>query len=477
MLAALTVLLIITTAGCYPPPVNSPTPSSGGDRGGPNESPQASGGGGSSLQSIPTIYPTDNAEASFLKVQGPDIVNGEGEKVALRGINFGYWLSYSGWGLGLTEEPETMLRNYLKSQIDPDKVDTFFNALVDYLMTEEDFYTVRKEGLNFIRLCFHYKYIQETPTKLDEAIQWAKNAGVYVQLCLHAVPGSQANSDYADPINGETPFWYDHDYQEEFIHKWEILAERYKDDPIIAGYELINEPEITDGDLVRDIYKRAIKRIRKIDPNHIIFLDGNHHAEDISIFEPPFADNIVYVLHTYAKSPREIQQFGEENKWFYLMDHYHVPMMCNEFWIDINADKYFDQMGIHWAPWLVPKTTQEWKDWINSINRRHRMQMESEKGGFISSIENSNLSNACKSQLIQDCETKPVGEIRNMVRVWINQFPNEKRQIRDVYFGFKEINDKLWLHALAQTLGEMSKEDIVNLVKHMRDRTGIQYIP
>ena len=52
----------------------------------------------------------------------------------------------------------------------------------------------------------------------------------------------------------------------------------------IIGYDLINEPVTPDEQLVngqqdlRDLYGRLRDAIRLIDPNHILFIEGNYYA-------------------------------------------------------------------------------------------------------------------------------------------------------------------------------------------------------
>jgi endoglucanase len=43
----------------------------------------------------------------------------------------------------------------------------------------------------------------------------------------------------------------------------------------------------------------VVKAIRKIDPEHIIFLEGNRYSQDFSVLGPPLP-NVVYTLHNYA---------------------------------------------------------------------------------------------------------------------------------------------------------------------------------
>jgi aryl-phospho-beta-D-glucosidase BglC (GH1 family) len=78
-----------------------------------------------------------------------------------------------------------------------------------------------------------------------------------------------------------------------------VIAERYKDQPWVAGYDLINEPADPTDEIIFPYYKRLNDAIRKIDPNHILFLEGNTYSTDFSMFTEVW-DQVVYTNHDYA---------------------------------------------------------------------------------------------------------------------------------------------------------------------------------
>jgi len=61
----------------------------------------------------------------------------------------------------------------------------------------------------------------------------------------------------------------------------------------------LNEPSDPSGVLLNSFYQRVVDAIRTIDPEHIIFLEGNRYSRDFSMFGPPLP-NVVYTLHDYA---------------------------------------------------------------------------------------------------------------------------------------------------------------------------------
>jgi hypothetical protein len=81
------------------------------------------------------------------------------------------------------------------------------------------------------------------------------------------------------------------------------LANHYKGNPWIAGYNILNEPTDPTHTRLQIWYDRCINAIHAIDADHIIFLDGNTFASDFSRFDdelPKRWSNCVYSIHDYS---------------------------------------------------------------------------------------------------------------------------------------------------------------------------------
>ena len=61
----------------------------------------------------------------------------------------------------------------------------------------------------------------------------------------------------------------------------------------------MNEPADESRAVVGEVYERLASAIREIDPDHILFLDGNTYSTEFSMFEEPL-ENSVYTLHDYV---------------------------------------------------------------------------------------------------------------------------------------------------------------------------------
>lgn len=116
---------------------------------------------------------------------------------------------------------------------------------------------------------------------------------------MHALPGGHNQNWHADNPTAYAAFWDFKDHQDRVVWLWDQIATRYKDNTWVAGYNPINEPADELQYRLINFYKRLEKAIRIIDPNHILFLDGNTYSMDFSHFTEVFP-NTVYAIHDYS---------------------------------------------------------------------------------------------------------------------------------------------------------------------------------
>ena len=62
---------------------------------------------------------------------------------------------------------------------------------------------------------------------------------------LHGAPGGQTGANIDDSERDLPELFTDRRNAERTVALWRLLAERYKDEWIVAGYDLLNEPRPT----------------------------------------------------------------------------------------------------------------------------------------------------------------------------------------------------------------------------------------
>jgi len=246
--------------------------------------------------------------ANMLKVSGDQIVNQKGDTVCLRGFGLGGMLHMENFINGYPANEETMREGMLKV-LGEKKYNLYFDTFLKSYFTEPDAQYVHSLGLNLIRIPINYRHFEddmnpgvikeEAFAYLDNVINLCAKYKIYTIIDLHALPGCQNQHWHSDNPTHVASFWLHKEFQDRALHLWEVIAERYKNQPWVAGYDLINEPAEPTGEKLVPYYKRLQDAIRKIDKNHILFVEGDKYAVDFSKFTEVW-ENVVYTNHDYA---------------------------------------------------------------------------------------------------------------------------------------------------------------------------------
>jgi endoglucanase len=245
---------------------------------------------------------------AFLKVNGDRIQNQAGEVVVLRGVGLGGWMNMENFITGFPANEEAF-RRAVRRALGREKAEYFFDRYLDCFFTEADAGFIRSLGHNLVRLPFNYRHFEDDMNPmvirdsgfkpLDRAIRLCADQGIYTILDLHAAPGYQNQDWHSDNPTHQALFWDHKHFQDRTVWLWEVLADRYKDNPWVAGYNLLNEPSDPTRERLDPFYRRVVSAIRAVDPAHIIFLEGDHFSRDFSPFGDPLP-NTVYAIHNYA---------------------------------------------------------------------------------------------------------------------------------------------------------------------------------
>jgi aryl-phospho-beta-D-glucosidase BglC (GH1 family) len=152
-----------------------------------------------------------------------------------------------------------------------------------------------------VRIPFNFRLIQDKKgfQYLEKAVDFCKKYRLWAILDLHAAPGAQ-NEDWHSDSLGRALLWEDKRQQARFIQIWQFLAQRFKNETAVAGFDILNEGVCKNKGIMLCLYKEVVKAIREIDKNHIIFLEGNRWGQDIEFIGRPWDVNMVYSIHFYA---------------------------------------------------------------------------------------------------------------------------------------------------------------------------------
>jgi endoglycosylceramidase len=208
---------------------------------------------------------------------------------------------------------------------------------------EADIQRLAGWGFNLVRLTIFWDAIEPTQGEYDfayldrvaERVRWCADAGLFVVLDMHqdlysAVfpPGDGAPHwavrDDGHPYTQQDPwsmgylepavsaafdhFWNDPDLQDAYRATWLRVVNRFKNEPAVLGYDLMNEPfsgtanpnTFEQGPL-RDMYERLAFSIHALDPDAWILIEPAIYTSSgwPSYLGPVAGSRLVYAPHLY----------------------------------------------------------------------------------------------------------------------------------------------------------------------------------
>jgi endoglucanase len=270
------------------------------------------------------------SDPEFLKVKGNKIVNQRGDEIRLRGFCLGGFMHMENFMLGYPGH-ESGMREAIADELGDERAKLFFEKYRQNFFTEDDVKFIRSLGCNTIRVALNYRefesddrpfeYKQEGFEDLDRLIGQARKHKLYVILDLHAVQGWQNGGWHSDNFTNAALFWGQKIFEDRAVALWGEFARRYRDEEFIAGYNLVNEPNTDMIEWLNHYYHRVARAIRAIDPNHILFLEGNRDSQQFDGLDHPFDENAVYSSHLYVLPGVEMGEYpGEFNGTYYDRD-------------------------------------------------------------------------------------------------------------------------------------------------------------
>ncbi len=206
---------------------------------------------------------------------------------------------------------------------------------------QSDFDEMASWGANWVNISHPGLFTEKPPYGLDTAVQknldailsMIKQAGMYAVISFRTGPGRSEFTffwdeagDWFDESYLNDQMWNDADAQQGWIDMWHYTAQRYRDNPNIAGFDLMVEPNSNEvghdatnpldmwdqdefydtyGNTLYDwnqLYPRIVKKIRQVDLDTPILLGGmGYSSVDWFPYLEVIPDNrTVYMFHQYA---------------------------------------------------------------------------------------------------------------------------------------------------------------------------------
>jgi endoglucanase len=190
-----------------------------------------------------------------------------------------------------------------------DRYRYFFGRFLECFFEDADAAYIASLGLNCLRIPINYRHFEDDAEPfvlreegfrhLDRVIDLCAEHGIFSVIDLHAVQGYQ-NGDWHSDNPGAVAFlWTQRQFQDRAAHLWQAIAERYRGNRWVAGYNLINEPNAPDREPYLAVHRKLHDAVRGSDPDHIIFVDADGYGSNLDRFDEVWP-NTVYSIHDYA---------------------------------------------------------------------------------------------------------------------------------------------------------------------------------
>ena len=308
---------------------------------------------------------------SFLHAEGQNMVDENGNKVLLRGVGLGNWMLPEGymWKFGEHGDRPRRIEKIVDDFIGPEKAEQFWKAYRRNYITEADIKRIAELGYNSVRPALNSRlfitrkgeFVSEGFELLDSLVSRCKKYHLYVIIDMHGAPGGQTGQNIDDSAGDEPELFMEPKNEDLLIKLWVKIAERYKDEPAIAAYDLLNEPlpERTGAaakykDQLVPLYQKLIRAIREVDQKHMFTLEGYNWANNWSLFNKPPDSNMFFQFHYYCWDHPD--NLNDISYFLKKRDQLNTPVWVGETGEKDNAiyfatTQYFEKNNIGWSFW------------------------------------------------------------------------------------------------------------------------------
>ena len=269
--------------------------------------------------------------AGILSVRDGQLVTPDGEPITLFGVNLGGWMLMETWMGAVSNYAEDWgyydTLEVLESRFGAEKTAALIDLYEDHFITAEDIAQIERLGFNCVRVPFWYRnfmtedgaWLAEEPAenpgfqRLDWLLEQCGQHGIYVILDLHGAPGGQS-MNHCTGKAGRNLLYTEEKNLETTERLWKAIAARYRENPVVASYDLLNEPQNNGGytgdtawaaesaeavSHTNDAYDRLYRAVRAEDEAHLVSLEGVWSTTVLPDPNEMGYENMLYQLHLY----------------------------------------------------------------------------------------------------------------------------------------------------------------------------------
>lgn len=281
-------------------------------------------------------------ESFFHRSKG-DIIGPNGQRFMIKATNVSCWLYQENYIFGGAQNVHETATKKMNDILGPNAYDNFSKKMMEHFITSADIALMKKMGFNSVRVGFSAESFENDSAKslifssLDRLLPVFRENNMAIILTMMRAPKPQNKLWTSSYTKGATLLWDSEEAKQRAVKIWSEIAGRYKHEPIILGYDIINEPNISkkrEKELI-DLYQKISIAIRFQDQNHMIIYEGNGFGikmDVLSKYESLLDSNGCYQFHFYSWFGNKIET--DLPKHMISARKSDRPIFCGEFGIN-----------------------------------------------------------------------------------------------------------------------------------------------
>ncbi len=289
---------------------------------------------------LSALVASASAQGRLAHIEGRHFIAPDGRVLHIKGISLGNWLMPEGYMFKFeVAKAPRQIYGAFDRLLGADKAASFWKQYRDTYVAQDDIRFIASVGFNTVRIPLHWNlFMSDDGTMtgdgwalLDRVLGWVREAGLLAIVDLHAAPGGQTGINHDDGPGYPLMFYVPRD-RDLTVKLWRAIALRYRGNPSILGYDLLNEPIAPYHDIatlnprLEPFYRRVTEAIREVDPGRIVFLAAGQWSSSFDMFGPPFADNLAYTYHSFWASTKR----NSIQRHLNFSERYDVPLFLGE---------------------------------------------------------------------------------------------------------------------------------------------------
>lgn len=288
------------------------------------------------------LFCQTNTESFFHRIKG-DIIGPNGQQFNIKSTNVSCWLYQENYIFGGAQNVHETSQKNLNELLGPNAYNSFSIKMMEHFITSDDIKLMKKMGFNSVRVGFSAESFENDSTKswlfssLDRLIPVFRENNIAIILTMMRAPKPQNKLWTSGYTKGATLLWDSEEAKQKAVTIWSEIAGYYKQESIILGYDIINEPNIPkkrEKELI-DLYQKISLTIRAQDQNHMIIYEGNGFGSKMDVlskYDSLLDSNGCYQFHFYSWFGNKIER--DLPKHMISARKSDRPIFCGEFGIN-----------------------------------------------------------------------------------------------------------------------------------------------